>query len=213
MRQTEFTDTYGRQVIRREWHSTDGKPHRTTGSAVEEWTVLPGGAHVLSLQIWYVNGKLHREDRPAYRSWGVGTDGARVLRREEWCRHGEWHRVGGPAYRSWHVEPDGTRRLIWERWYVNGKLQRSDGPAQTGHVFYWHGAAVTKDALPWLQRGHGLLAGLTGATQQSGGSGVSPAWSRDARVAMARRDSDSPSAEPAPPAYRSAVGGAVSLFV
>jgi len=209
MRQTEFTDTYGRQVIRREWHSTDGKPHRTTGSAVEEWTVLPGGAHVLSYQIWYVNGKMHREGRPARQIWQLANDGTRVLLWEEWWRYGRGHRMNGPSYRRWTVEPDGMRILLGESWRVNGKSHRVDGPAQTGHVFWWHGVEVRQEDLPWLRCGRSFLAGLTGATQQGGGSGVSPAWSRDTRVAVTGTDS----ASSTPSTYRSAVGGSVLLCV
>jgi len=187
----------------------DGQRHRTTGSALENWTVLPGGAHVLSYQGWYLNGSMHRVGRPARREWVVTGDGTRVLKCEVWARHDRGHRVGGPSYRCWTVQRDGTRRLIWEKWYVNGKLHRSDGPAQTGHAFYWHGVEVRQEDLPWLQRGHGLLAGLTGATQQSGGSGVSPAWSRDARVTMTEVES----ASGTPRTYGSAVGGSVLLCV
>jgi len=97
MQQSEFTIEHGRRVIRREWRNTGGHLHRTTGPAVEVWTVLPGGGHVLSRQGWYVNGNAHRVDRPAVRRWHVAGDGTRVLEREEWKQHGRWHRVDGPA--------------------------------------------------------------------------------------------------------------------
>jgi len=163
MQQTECTGEYGRRVIRREWRNTRGELHRTTGPAVENWTVLPGGAHVLSYQVWYLNGRRHWESRPAWRSWHVKGNGTRVLVTEEWYRHGVWHRVGGPAYRSWHVEPDGTRTLTWEEWCVNGKLQRVDGPA-IGRQFCWHGETARQEDLPWLRRGRDLLNALTEAT-------------------------------------------------
>jgi len=207
MQQTEFTDEYGRRVIRREWRNTEGELHRTAGPAMEEWTVLPDGAHVLSYQAWFLNGVEHREGRPACRQWRVAVDGTRVLLWEEWCRHGMQHRSTGPSYREWTVGPDGTRTLELEDWWVNGKLHRVDGPAYEGHEVYWHGVEARQEDLPWLRRGHGLLAGLTRATQQSGSSGVSPAWSRDARVAMTGADSASNTLG----TYRSAVGGSVLL--
>ena len=208
MQQTEFTDERGRQVIHREWHNTYGQRHRTTGPAREDWTVLPDGTHVLSCQGWYVNGKLHREGRPAWRIWHIADDGTRVLAVEVWWRGGMEHRVGGPSYRSWTVQPDGTRTLSWEYWRTNRKLHRVDGPAYAGYMFYWHDRQVTQEDLPWLRRGHCLLAGLTGATQQGGG-GVSPAWSRDPRVEM----TGAGAASGTPSTYRSAVGGSVLLYV
>jgi len=117
--------------------------------------------------------------------------------------------MGGPSYRYWTVQPDGTRTLEGEDWQVNGKSHRADGPAHTGHGFYWHDKAVKSEDLPWLRRGYGLLAAFTGATQQGGGSGVSPAWSRDTRVAVTGTDS----ASSTPSTYRSAVGGTVLLCV
>jgi len=55
---------------------------------------------------------------------------------------------------------------------VNGKMHRVDGPAQTGpDDFYWHEKEVQREELPWLRRGHGLLAAFTGAMQQGGGGG------------------------------------------
>jgi len=198
---------YGRRMIHRQWRNTDGQRHRTGGPAVENWTVLPGGAHVLSFQVWYVNGSVHREGQPASRGWHVADDGAQVLRREEWRRHGRRHRVGGPSYRQWTVEPDGTRTLSFVWWYVNGRRHRVDGPVLGRHCFYWHDKAVKSEDLPWLRRGHGLLTAFTGATQQggSGGGGTSPAWSQDARVTRAGAN------VPMPTTYRSVVGGAVLL--
>ena len=73
------TDGRGRWVMTRTLHNAIGLWHRTTGSAVEEWTVRPDGAHVLSHQAWYVNGYSHREDRLAYRNWDVAGDGTRVF--------------------------------------------------------------------------------------------------------------------------------------
>jgi len=207
MQQTEFTDEYGRRMIRRTWRNTRGQLHRTTGPAVEHWTVLPDGAHVLSFQGWYVNGVLHREGRHAYRSWDVARDGSRVLVCEEWARHGSGHRVGGPSYRRWTTGPDGTRTLRSEWYRVNGKSHRVDGPAFDRHVFWWQGRYVREEDLPWLRRGHGLLTAFTGPTQQGGGSGVFPAWSRDTRVVVTGTDS----ASSTPSTYRSAVGGAVLL--
>jgi len=209
MQQGEHTDDSGRRVIRRQWRDTDGGLHRTTGPAWEEWTVLPDGAHVLSFRGWYVHGKHHREGRPAYRSWHVAVDGSRVLEDEEWTRDDSDHRMEGPAYRHWTVEPDSTRRLAREWWCVKGKLHRVDGPAYEGRRFHWDDVEVRQQDLPWLRRGHGLLTAFTGATQQGGGSGVFPAWSRDARVAVTGTDS----ASSTPSAYRSAVGGSVLLCV
>ena len=209
MQQTECTDEHGRRVIRREWRNMEGQRHRTTGPAVEEWTVLPGGAHVLSRQVWYQNGGVYREGRPARRRWHVAEDGTRVLGREEWWRHEREHRVGGPAYRRWTVEPDGARTLAWESWRVNGKLHRVDGPAYPKNGFWWHGMEVRQEDLPWLRRGHCLLSAFTGAIQQGGNGGVFPAWSRDARVAMTGPGA----ASSTPSTYRSAVGGTVLLCV
>jgi len=207
MQQSEYTITYGRPVIHRVWYNADGQRHRTTGPAVEVWTVLPGGAHVLWYQAWYVNGRIHREGRPAAREWQVANNGARALVWEEWARHG--HRVDGPSTRCWTVGPDGTRTLADEEWRVNDRRHRVDGPVLGRHCFYWHDKAVKSEDLPWLRRGHGLLTAFTGATQQGGGSGVSPAWSRDARVAM----TEVGSASGTPSTYRSAVGGTVLLCV
>jgi len=209
MQQTEFTDDYGRRVIRREWRNTEGELHRTPGPAVENWTVLPGGGHVLSYQAWYLNGKLHR-GRPAVRWWHIAEDGKRVLVEEQWRRHGGWHRVGRPAYRQWTVQPDGTRRLTWESWRVNGVQHRVDGPAYGVRSFYWQGVEVRQGDLPWLRRGHDLLAAWTGATVlQHVENAHLPAWSQDPRVARTHA-----AAEDAVVAvYRSAVGGSVVLCV
>jgi len=226
MQQTERTDERGRQLIRREWHNTDGKLHRTTGPAVEEWTALPGGGHVLSRQAWYVNGNAHRENRPAIRQWYVTGNGIRALQYEVWKQHGEWHRVGGPSCREWTVGRDGTRTLAGEAWRVNGVQHRVDGPAQTGpHEFWWQDKGVEGEDLPWLRRGRSslvALAGFTGATPMqrgdgdgdgdgdggAGGIGVPPAWSRDARVRVVTWHGGG-----AMPVYRSAVGGSVLLCV
>jgi len=210
MRDRETSDGYGRRVIHRAWFNTDGQLHRTTGPAVEHWTVLPGGAHVLSYQAWCQNGKDYREGRPAVRRWHVAGDGTRVLEREEWWRASMLHRSTGPAYRLWTVGPDGTWTLTWEHWRVNGKLHRVDGPAYPKNGFCWHGVEVRQEDLPWLRRGQGMLSAFTGAIQEGGGgSGVSPAWSRDARVAMTEVVSTSGT----PRTYRSAVGGSVLLCV
>jgi len=205
MKETESQDAY----VRREWRNTRGELHRTTGPAVERWTVLPGGGHVLSYQVWCLNGKAHREGRPAVRRWHVAENGTRVLVREEWVRHGRRHRVDGPSWRRWTVEPGGTRTLTYGSWRVNNKLHRADGPACDERWFYWHDRKVRQEDLPWLRRGHGLLAAFTVATQQGGGSGVFPAWSRDTRVEMTGADSVSNT----PRTYRSAVGGSVLLCV
>jgi len=212
MQQTEFTDRYDRQVIHREWRNACGQLHRTTGPAVEQWTILPGGGHVLSWEGWYVNGKYHREGRPALREWRVADDGTRVLVWEEWWRHDRSHRVGGPAYRRWTVVPDGTRTLGGEEWWGNGKWHRVDGPpALNGRSFYWHGSRMTQQDLPWVRRGQGILAALAGPGAASrghhGGGEVDPAWTRDARVALVHVT------PPAPPTYRTAVGGVVLLCV
>jgi len=91
MRETEWgTDDYGRRVICREWRNTDGQLHRTTGPAVEEWTVLRSGAHVLSYQAWYLNGSAQ-----------MAHYGTRVLEFEEWARYDRGHRMNGPSYRHW----------------------------------------------------------------------------------------------------------------
>ena len=210
MQQTECTDEHGRRVIQRQWRNTEIQLHRTTGPAVEEWTVLPGGGHMLSYQGWCVNGRWHREGRPAVRYWHVAEDGTRVLFREEWWRHGSEHRMERPSYRRWTVELDGIRRLAWESWRVNGQLHRADGPAFDGRKCYWHDVEVRQKDLPWLRRGGGLLVALTGAganTREQGddSSAGSPTWSRDARVVMVGGD--------LPETYRSAVGGAVLLCV
>ena len=181
-------DWHNRPVLRREWHNTDGKAHRTTGPAIECWTALPAGAHMLSFQGWYVNGTLHREGRPAVRQWHIADDGTRVLETEWWTRHNSQHRMDW--YRHWIVQPDGTRTLTCEEWRANGRWHRVDGPAFGRHVFSWQGRRVASEDLPWLRRGHGFLvalAGFTAATpmqQGDGGSGgiMFPAWSRDARV-------------------------------
>jgi len=152
MQQTECTDTYSRRVIRREWWNTDDQLHRTTGPAVEAWTILPGGAHVLSGEAWYLNDILHSEGQPAYRQWHVVDNGTRVLKCERWRWHGKPHRLGGPSYRRWTMEPDGTRRLAWERWCVDGKLHRVDGPAYDRLGFYWHDKGVEGEDLPWVWR-------------------------------------------------------------
>jgi len=194
-----------RRVIHRAWRNTRGHLHRTTGPAVERWTVLPGGGHVLSCQVWYVNGKAHREGRPAGRRWHVAEDGSRVLGREEWWRRGILHRSTGPSYREWTVGQDGAQTLVWEVWRVQGKLHRVDGPALDGRWFAWHGRQVIQDTLRWLRRGHGLLTAFTG-TQQGDGD-IAPAWSRDARVKLTGASVSTEAA------YRSAVGGVVFLSV
>jgi len=223
MQETEWgRDERGRQVIRRAWHDTHGQRHRTTGPAVEEWTVLPGGAHVLLDQAWYDSGKLHREGRPAVRRWHVENDGTRVLGREVWARHGRPHRVDGPSYRDRTIEPDGARTLRWERWRVNGVQHRVDGPALDGRSFFWHGKLVQREDLPWLRRGRSFLvalAGFTGAMAtlcsdgDGGGSGVSPAWSQDARVRVVTWHGGGGAGEAVVTVYRSAVGGSVLLRV
>jgi len=209
---TVMGDELGRQVIARYWCDARGERHWTTGPAVEHWTVLPGGAHVLSYQAWYVNGNRHREDRPAWRRWHVSEDGSRVLEIEGWYQHDRGHRVGGPSYRRWTVEPDGTRALASECWRANGKLHRVDGPTYGGHGFYWHDAEAREEDLPWLRRGRSFLATLAGG-RGAGPQGVdaasTPAWSRDARVAM----TGASSASSTPAAYRSAVGGTALLSV
>jgi len=211
MQQTECTDDRDRQVICTAWHNTDGQRHRTTGPAVENWTVFPGGGHVLSFQGWYLNGEYHREGRPAYRRWHIADGGTRVLEYEEWYRHGKGHRVGAPSYRGGSMELHGTRKLVRESWRVNGKLHRVDGPAYEGRSFYWHGVEVRQDDLPWLRCGQGILAGLAGGRgagpQGEGAAASSPAWCRDARVAMIRSGSVSNT----PATYLSAEGGAVLL--
>jgi len=205
MHQRECTDERGRQVIRREWRNTDGQLHRTIGPAVENWTVLPGGARVLSYQGWFLNGRAHREGRPAWRSWYVAEDGTRVLVCEEWARH---DRVGGPSYRRWTTGPDGTRTPRSEWYRVNGKSHRVDGPAYDRGEFWWHGVEVRQEDLPWLRRGRSLslLVPLAAYTRQQF-EPVSPAWSRDARVTSAGANT------PMSVSYRSAVGGAVLLCV
>jgi len=223
MQQTEFTDERGRPVIRRQWRNTDGELHRTTGPAMEEWAVLPGGAHLLSYQIWYVNGKRHREDRPAWRIWHIADDGTRVLKCEEWWQHGLWHRMNGPTCRYWTMEPDDTRILQCVWWYVNGRLHRVDGPAYEGHGFYWHCKRVKREDLPWLRRGRSFLlalAGFTGATPTlcsagdggAGGRGVSPEWCRDARVTTVTWHGGG-AGDAVVAGYRSAVGGSGLLCV
>jgi len=208
MQETADRDEYGRRVIHRSWRNARGQLHRTTGPAVEEWTVLPDGAHMLSYQAWYVNGKLHREGQPARRGWHIADDGTRVLEDEEWYRHGNDHRMNGPSWRRWTARPDGTLRLEWKWWYANGKMHRADGPA-IGRQFCWHGETVRQEDLPWLRRGRTYLtAWATRATGTwEGGGGTSPVWSRDARVTMPE------GATQAKVTYRSAVGGAVLLCV
>jgi len=207
MQQTEFTDDYGSRVIRRAWRNTGGQLHRTTGPAVENWTVLPGGGHMLSRQGWYVNGSVHRVGRPAYRRWDVADDGTRVLVREAWYQYDQSHRSTGPAHRRWTVGQDGTRTLAWERWWANGNQHRVDGPALDGRWFAWHGSWMTQEDLPWVRRGQGILAALAGAGAASRGGEVGPTWTRDARVARTH------ATPPASPTYRSAVGGVVLLCV
>ena len=213
MEQTAWQDGNGRRVIRREWYNARGQLHRTTGPAEEHWTVLPGGAHMLSYQVWSLNGRIHREGRPAWRSWRVADDGTRVLVREGWFQYEQsHHRSTGPAYRRWTVGQDGTRTLAWEEWCVNEKLHRADGPAQDGRSFYWHGVEVRQEALPWLRRGQGILAGLAdghGAEPQGDGAAASsPAWSGDTRVTVTWHGEGAVVA-----AYRSAVGGSMLLCV
>jgi len=186
MQETAWRDGRGRQVIHRAWCNTEGQPHRTTGPAWEDWTVLPGGAHVLSVEGWYFNGSAHREGRPAFRWWHIAGDCTQDLEIEEWRRHGHWHRVDGPSYCCWTMEPDGTRRLARERWHVNGKLHRVDGPAHTGpDEFWWHDRQVRQEDLPWLRRGWSFLVALAGFTAATptlcsdggaGGSIMFPAW-------------------------------------
>ena len=205
MKETEGYDAQGRWVTRRAWCNTRGQRHRTTGPAVEHWTVLPGGAHVLSAEGWFQNDRAHREGRPAWRSWRIGAGGTSVLAHEEWWRRGILHRSTGPSYREWTVGQDGAQTLVWEVWRVQGKLHRVDGPALDGRWFAWHGRQVIQDTLRWLRRGHGLLTAFTG-TQQGDGD-IAPAWSRDARVKLTGASVSTEAA------YRSAVGGVVFLSV
>jgi len=220
--QTTLTNGRGRRVITRTWHNGwRAQLHRTAAHAWEDWTILPGGVHVLSFQAWFRNGAAHRVGRPAVCRWHVANDGTRVLVDEVWRRHGHWHRVDGPSYRHWTMEPDGMRILQCVWWYVNGRLHRVDGPAYEGHGFYWHGVEVRQEDLPWLRRGRSFLVGLpgfTGATPtlcgdgdgRAGGSG-SPAWTQDARVMVVWNGGGAGDA--VVPMYRSAVGGAVMLSV
>jgi len=206
MHETKRKDNRGRVVIRRTWCNTDGELHRTTGPAREDWTILPGGAHVLSYQAWCQNGKDYREGRPAYRRWHVVDDGTRVLEIEAWRRDGMEHRLGGPAYRHWTVGPDGTRTLALEWWFANGRRHYVDGPAYYGRGFLWHGRSVEADDVPWLRRGrHGLIVPLALFTRAAATMcwSVSPAWSQDTRVAATWLGFG----------YRSAVGGALLLCV
>jgi len=209
MQETAETDEYDRRVIHREWRNTDGELHRTTGPALEECTVLPDGARMLSFQAWYLNGSLHREGRPSFRQWAVAVDGIRTLVHEGWYQHGRRHRVGGPSYRCWTVQRDGIRTLSFVWWRVNGKLHRVAGPAYAGHEFYWQNRGVSREDLPWLRRGHGVLAAFTRASRQQGvcGGVISPAWARDARVMLTGAN------VPTEATYRSAVGGSVLLCV
>jgi len=140
-------------VVRRTWRNTDGQLHRTAGPAWEEWTVLPGGGHVLSYQAWSLNGRTHREGWPANRYWHVAEDGTRSLAHEWWSQHGGGHRIGAPSFRHWTVERDGTRTVASEEWHVNGNLHRADGPAYEGRSFYSHNRGVRQEDLPWLRRG------------------------------------------------------------
>jgi len=106
---------------------------------------------------------------------------------------------------------------------VNGKLHRVDGPAYAGHVFsWWHDRQVRQEDLPWLRCGRSFLvalAGFTGATatlcsdgdRGAGGRVVSPAWSRDVRVAVTWHGGGPGDA--VVPVYRSAVGGSMLLCV
>jgi len=127
------------------------------------------------------------------------------------------HRVGGPAYRTWTMEPDGTRTPWCEEWWVDGVSV--DGPVFCGHLFWWQDRHVREEDPPWLRRGRDLLVALAGpgvATAQhhrdwGGGSGVSPAWSQDARVAMTWHGGRAGDAAVA--TYRSMVGGVVLLCV
>jgi len=203
---------HGRRVIRREWRNTDGQLHRTPGPAVENWTVLPGGARALSFQAWYVNGVLHREGRPARRRWNVENNGTRVLECEKWWRRGMRHRGGGPSYRTLIVGPARTRTLAWEEWCVNEKLHRADGPALNGRRFYWHARQVREEDLPWLRRGQGPLAAMQ-RIHGGGGSGAPPAWSRDARVTTVTWHGGGGGQDAVGATYRSAVGGSVLLCV
>jgi len=202
---TVYTDELGRLVIARDWWDARGR-HRTAGPAAEYWTVLPCGAHVRSYQGWYLNHQSHRDGRPAQRSWHIAENGTGVLLHEAWFQYGEWHRVGGPSYRRWTVEPDGTRTLVWQTWRVNDRWHRVDGPALNGREFYWFGREVVREDLPWLRRGRGWLTAVAAVLQPARrGDGTSPAWTRDTRVVTTGADSVSNT----PPAYRSAVGGAV----
>jgi len=72
--------------------------------------------------------------------------------------------------------------------------------AQTD-LLRWRDRQVRQEDLPWLRRGRSLLTAFTGAIHQGGGSGVFPAWSRDARVTVTGTDSTSST----PSTYRSAV--------
>jgi len=219
MQQTGFTVEYGRQVIRREWRNTYGQLHRTTGPAMECWTVLRSGAHVLSEERWNLNGRLHRESRPAFREWHITVDGTRAMVREEWIRHGSGHRVGGPSYRRWTVDDGGTRTLAGERWRVDDQLHRVDGPAAGPYDCFWYDVVVRQEDLPWFRRGRACLVALAASstgTNQSQllgdcSSAVFPAWIRDVRVAMT--GAHPLSTTPTSPTYRSVVGGSMLLCV
>jgi len=213
MHTTEHVDAQGRCVKVWRWWNNAGYRHRTDGPAMLQWVVLPSGQTALQIVGWAQEGRAHRDGKPAERGWQVLPDGTRALVQEHWKRHGVYHRIGGPSYRRWTVGPDGTRTLELETWRVNGKLHRADGPAYLGRSFLWQGNVVQCEDLPWLRRGHGLLLAFTGATQQGGGRGVSPAWSRDTRVAVTGTDSASTTVAPTLAAYRSAVGGSVLLCV
>jgi len=216
MQQSAWTDWDNRPVIRREWYNTEGQLHRTTGPAVEQWTILPGGAHVQSYQVWVLNGKQHREGRPAARQWYVDDNDSRNLEWEEWVRHGKNHRVGGPSYCHasychWTVGPDGTRPT-WETWHANDKLHRVDGPAYDTCRFYWYDRHVREEDLPWLRCGQRMLAALAGARgagPRREDAASSPTWTRDERLAM----TESYSVSSTPATYLSVVGGSVLLCV
>jgi len=215
MQVTETTDWHNRRVMHRAWYNTRSQLHRTTGPALERWTVLPDGARALFYEGWYLNGQLHRVDRPAARHWHTAADGARVLVQKQWWRHGVSHRVAGPSNLAWTVGPDGLQTVPWEWWRVNGKLHRVDGPALDGSRSFWYDVEVRQEDLPWLRRGRrGLLVPLAAraiTAQQHGdsGSGSSTAWSRDPRVTLLGTGSVSTALA----TYRSAVGGAVMQCV
>jgi len=151
-------------VIRGAWRAMDGHLHRTTGPAMEEWTVPPGGGG-LSAEGWvsartvevrYAIGALTErqpalEGRPGRRQWGVAVDGTRGL-----VEKAGWHRVGRPPCRGWTVTPGGAQTLAWALWHANGNLRCVVGP----HDFIWHDRQVRqKGMMPWFGRGRWLDQG------------------------------------------------------